>query len=71
MNKKPTALRFPGPKSGQLISGQMSLLQYNANFDIKNFSDFLFGYMTHILHTSTVHKTESLADEGMLSIKFM
>ena len=24
----------------------------------------LIGWMTHILHTSTVHKTASLADEG-------
>ena len=25
---------------------------------------FLFGYMSHLLHTSAVHITASLADEG-------
>ena len=25
---------------------------------------FIFGYMAHILHTSTVHKTASLVVEG-------
>ena len=31
---------------------------------VASFFLFLFGYMSHILRTSTEHKTTSLADEG-------
>ena len=37
----------------------------SLHFEKSLFLFLLFGYMTHILHTSTVHKTAaSLADEG-------
>ena len=49
-------------KNNDVTRRNRNVTNVTKNLRIRN--TFFFGQMTHILHTSTVHKTASLADEA-------